>query len=546
MNRKYLFSAIFVGLLLAIVGCRSHTTISDIPTSTVGTAIVQHHGVNRAGAEYGDDWDGWTGQTYYQWPTAAVRKAELDFFAARGMNSVRLPISWERAQHTLNGPLDASYQSSMVEYVNAATSMGFVVVLDLHNYGRYATDAFDAAGKQTSTYKKRVLGDGYLTFEHVSDVWIRLANLFKSNPRVIFNLMNEQHDAHASLDSTAIFAGYQKVLNSVRSTGSKNLILFPNTRSSDTHHWSTWSPQGGPLDSAIAAKVVDSANNMAYDMHSYQGIDSWNTDIVTVTNWARTNGKKLYLSEVGTTTNATAVSNLMAYLGSNSDVWIGWNVWNLDPYSVSTTNTTSMTATTKMSWYAPYLTVGPVQPQVCTYTYQPWSTCTSVGVQSRTVLTKTPEGCIGEPTLTQTCTYVPAPASDVDGDGVLDSDDACPKVKGVKMSTPTSNGCLPLVVTATKTYEWGTGYCKQFVFNNPNPVSVSWKSMIIYLKDGKLRGSNSVWGAVFPNPTQLGTVVVTPTQPEVPIGPGKTISTVGFCADYGISKYVGTNGGISY
>jgi endoglucanase len=316
----------------------------------------QLRGVNRAGAEYGDDWNGWTGQTYYEWPSAPVRANELDYYASKGMNVVRLPISWERLQHTLNGPLDPTYQANLVDYVKAATSMSFSVIIDLHNYGRYAAGAYDSSGAQVNAYTQHVLGDGTLTFAHVADVWTKIATLFVSTPRVIFNLMNEQHDASSSLDSTAIFAGYQTVLNAVRATGATQLILFPNTRSSDTHHWSTWSPQDGPLDAVAALSVTDSADNLAFDMHSYTGTDSWNGDITVVTNWAHANGKRLFLSELGTTSGATAVSTLLTYINSNADVWVGWTVWNLDPYSISVTDQSTgvVSDTPKMTWYAPY------------------------------------------------------------------------------------------------------------------------------------------------------------------------------------------------
>jgi endoglucanase len=320
------------------------------------TTGLQLRGVNRAGAEYGDDWDGWTGQTYYEWPAATVRTNELTYYASKGMNVVRLPISWERLQHTLNGPLDPTYQAHLVDYVNAATSMGFAIIIDLHNFGRYAAGAYNVAGAQVNTYTQHVLGDGTLTFVHIADVWTKIATLFVSNPRMIFNLMNEQHDASSSLDSTAIFAGYQTILNAIRATGATQLILFPNTRSSDTHHWSTWSPQGGPLDSVAALSVTDSANHLAFDMHSYTGTDSWNGDITVVTNWARAHGKRLFLSELGTTSGATAVSTLLTYINSHADVWVGWTVWNLDPYAISATNqsTAVVSDTPKMTWYAPY------------------------------------------------------------------------------------------------------------------------------------------------------------------------------------------------
>jgi endoglucanase len=345
------------------------------------TTGPQLRGVNRAGAEYGDDWCGWLWeQDYYEWPSVAIRTAELSHYASKGMNVVRLPISWERLQPTLNGPLDPTYQASLVDYVTAATSMDFAVIIDLHNYGRYATGAFNSSGVQVNTYTQHILGDGTLTFAHAADVWKKIATLFVGNSRVIFNLMNEQHDAGrpvpsaprektcdigpgliSSLNSTEIFAGYQTVLNAVRATGATQLILFPNTRSSDTQHWSTWSPQGGPLDSVAALNVTDSANNLAFDMHSYTGCkdcDSWNGDITVVTNWARANGKRLFLSELGTESGATVVSTLLTYLNSNADVWVGWTVWNLDPYTISVTNKDvvppTVSDTPKMAWYAPY------------------------------------------------------------------------------------------------------------------------------------------------------------------------------------------------
>lgn len=553
MNKhlKHLALAVIV-LIAALASCTPAPKCPETKTPSVkATTSVRFVGLNRAGPEYGDDWDGWTGQTYYEWPTTTNRRAEFAYYRNKGVNTIRLPISWERLQHTLNGPLDATYQAKMVEYVNEATvTYGFNLVLDLHNYGRYATGAFNSTGGQVSTYTQRTLGDGVLTFAHVSDVWVKLGTIFKDNPKVIFNLMNEQHDAAGTLDSTAIFGGYQDVLNALRSTGATQLVLFPNTRSSDTHHWSTWSPEGGPLDSAIAAKVVDPANNLAYDMHSYQGTDSWNADIQVVTNWARANGKKLFLSELGTTSGSAAVSTILTYLNANSDVWLGWTTWNLDPYTIMVTNLSTgvVTDTAKMAWYAPFLvTSPPAPPPVCTFTYSPWSACQANGTQTRTVVTASPDGCTGTPTIVQSCTYVPpTTTTDTDGDGIIDTSDACPKVKGIKTSDPRTNGCRPLAVTAVKTYDWGTGYCKQYYFKNNNPMPMTWKTMTIYLNDGKLRGyDNGSWGAVFPNPNATGKVVVTPAG-NATVQPGQRLQTVGFCADYGPTKYVGTSGGLTY
>ncbi|MCP3064199.1 glycoside hydrolase family 5 protein [Myxococcus sp. K38C18041901] len=329
---------------------------------------VAYRGINRAGMEYGNDWDGWTGQTYYEMPSSTQANAELAYYKRKGFNLIRLPISWERLQHTLNGPLDGAYSTGMLNYINLATTQGFTLVLDLHNYNRYATGAFDGAGNQTSNYVQRVIGDGTLTVAHLADVWTKLANLVKTNPKVVLNLMNEPHDL--PMNSTTWFSGIQTVINAVRATGSTQLILVPNTRGSDVGHWHTWAPGGGPLDSVAALSITDSANNHAFDMHSYypEGYgsndeSSYGAQLTAVTQWARTNGKKLFLSEMGIPNQAsyaqTQITNALTFMNNNRDVWLGWSPWDLAPWQLTTNSHTgdyTANGVTPINWYAAFLT----------------------------------------------------------------------------------------------------------------------------------------------------------------------------------------------
>lgn len=52
----------------------------------------------------------------------------------------------------------------------------------------------------------------------------------------------------------------------------------------------------------------------------------------------------------------------------------------------------------------------------CTYTYSGWSACTPSGTQSRTVISQTPSGCEGTPSLVQGCTYDPGTRACADND----------------------------------------------------------------------------------------------------------------------------------
>jgi hypothetical protein len=83
---------------------------------------VKYRGLNRAGAEYGDDWDGWTGQEFFAFPTNTELAAELMYYGSKGFNILRLPISWERIQHELYGNLNESYSNQVISFVEQANA----------------------------------------------------------------------------------------------------------------------------------------------------------------------------------------------------------------------------------------------------------------------------------------------------------------------------------------------------------------------------------------------------------------------------------------
>ena len=87
---------------------------------------VRYRGLNRAGAEYGNEWDGWTGQTFYTFPTTAELDSELALYGGKGFNAIRLPISWERLQHSLNDPLDTGYTNHILAFANQANAAGWL------------------------------------------------------------------------------------------------------------------------------------------------------------------------------------------------------------------------------------------------------------------------------------------------------------------------------------------------------------------------------------------------------------------------------------
>lgn len=348
---------------------RKPTSVGPYPTG------VAYRGINRAGAEYGNDWDGWTGQTYYTFPTTGELEAELTYLRGKGFNYVRFPISWERLQHSLNGSLNTSYRDKVIAFVDQCNAAGFRVCIDLHNYGRYATGAFtgDQVDTQSGAYVQRVTGDGTLTFSHWADVWTKIATIFSSYPAnmVDYELMNEPHDL--PMTSTTFFAGVNTVIAAIRAVDTTHLIMVPNTRGSDMDHWDVYSPgdlvlgagNGGPKDSVAALAVTDSANNFCFAMHGYQNTtaDQWTTKTDVVTTWAQTNNRKLFLSEFGLnntlTGGETILSNFLTKLNNASDVWLGWTPWNLQTgannYNVTSTSSYTVDGPA-MPWYQNFLT----------------------------------------------------------------------------------------------------------------------------------------------------------------------------------------------
>jgi endoglucanase len=136
-------------------------------------AGVTFTGVNLAGAEFTENRLPGTYNADYTYPTTA----EVDYFITRkGITTIRLPFRWERLQRSLNGPFDAAELARLQNIVSYANGKGAFVIIDPHNYGKYFNN---------------VIGSPQVPIAAFNDFWTRLANLYRTNSRVIFGLMNE-------------------------------------------------------------------------------------------------------------------------------------------------------------------------------------------------------------------------------------------------------------------------------------------------------------------------------------------------------------------
>jgi endoglucanase len=298
--------------VLATTGSLSFATKVPVPAAADTTSHFDV-GVNMIGPEYVAPKDapaGWVSGIGL-FPT----HGELQYFAAKGMGSIRLALSWETLQPSLNGSLDPAYLAKIKATVADAKALGLDVILDIHNYG---------------SYNGKLIGSADVPTKAFADLWSKLAGNFTSADNVKFDLMNEPQQATAA-DWLAIA---NSAIAAIRATGATQQVLIPGV------HWdggSNWTTTDNGTEFAKKGAIVDSANNYVIEIHQYLDNGSGTADTVisptigverltAVTEWARANGMHLYLGETGVANNAeslAALGNMMDFLKANQDVWTG-------------------------------------------------------------------------------------------------------------------------------------------------------------------------------------------------------------------------------
>jgi endoglucanase len=322
-------------------------------------AQLDFTGVNLTGAEYGQGiYPGEPG-TNYIYPT----DAEVDYFMSKGMNTFRVPFSWERMQQTLSGPLNTAQLGYMDSLVNYATSKGAYVILDPHNFAAYLQ-----AGDSTSS----VIGatGSSVTTADFADLWSRLAAHYSGNSHVIFGLMNEpvgidNGGGRPGGTTEAWLNSANSAISAIRTAGATNLILVPGNGYDGAWSWTQSDPSSnsnfyGTANSLVMNQIVDPGNNYAYEVHQYFDDNSsgssttiTNNDptigvqrLTAFTNWLETNHVRGFLGEFGAGTDNTSLQTMtdtLTYLDANSSAWMGWTYWDAPPPGWNTSDPFSVT-----------------------------------------------------------------------------------------------------------------------------------------------------------------------------------------------------------
>lgn len=281
---------------------------------------LAYTGVNLAGGEFGDRKPGVPaiyGRAYI-YPSAQ----EMDYFAGKGVNVIRLPFRWGDLQPTLNQPLDAVVLGRIKEMVRAATSRKLVVILDPHDYARRDGKVISGPDVPNAAF---------------ADFWAKTAVQFKDNSRVWFGLMNEPHD----LPGEQWLGAANAAIAAIRHVGAKNLILVPGTAWTGAHSW---------ISSGNAVTMLgisDPQNHFIFEVHQYLDKDSSGGSAKAVsatigserlrefTLWCRQHHKRAFLGEFGAADNAVALAatqDMLGYMEQNWDVWAGYTWWAAGPW----------------------------------------------------------------------------------------------------------------------------------------------------------------------------------------------------------------------
>ena len=279
---------------------------------------------------------------------------DVDYLQAKGCNFVRLTFSWEAIQSTLNGTLGtggaaySTYLSQFQALVTYITGKGMYCMIEPHG----------AESSDFAAWKGNAVGTTAVPNTAFANLWMQLAQMYGSNPFVIFGLSNEPCSSSMGGPTggggvAAWFTSCNAAIAAIRTEGAGNLIMVPGQQFTAASQWtSNWYDTGSPQISNMTgvAAIVDPLQNWCISTHLY--VDSngsgAGTDITGATaatsalsamvTAARTAGYKIHLSEFGVQASTTplaqeVVADLVQFLDSNMDVMLGMSWWVHGPSS---------------------------------------------------------------------------------------------------------------------------------------------------------------------------------------------------------------------
>jgi len=447
--------------------------------------IIIPRGVNRMGGEYaclsGLSFDG------------PITQTVVDAMLTWKVNTVRVPLNeqcWLGINSLPASPLTVSqYRTDVQTWVNLLTANGIIPIVEMH-WNNGGTN--QATGQQPMP-----------DLDHSPAFWTSVANTFKSNSSVLFDLHNEPFPGFNNATTTGwlcwkngstapqtspcadvgfAVAGMQTLVNTVRATGATNIIMLGGLAfSNDLSQW-------------LANKPTDSLNNLVASVHIYNfntcsNTSCWDSQIAPVAA-----SVPVIAGEIGENDCAHGfIDLLMSWFDSHNIGYLAWT-WNgyncnTTPALITTQDGTSSNPTAYGQGFRDHLLA---LAGMGTPTPMPTLTPT---------LTPTPTST---PTLTPTPTSTPT----------------------MTPTTGTGSGCR---VHYAITNQWNTGFGTTITITNTGSTVINGWSLRFSFANGQI--ITQLWNGTY---TQSGSAVtVTNVSYNGNIPAGATISSVpGFNANW--------------
>jgi len=229
-----------------------------------GTQVVLH-GVNRSGTEYACV----QGNGIFDGPNDQTSITAIKSWGP--VNAVRVPLNeacWNAESYVNSAYAGTTYINAIKSYVSLLNTNGIVAILDLHwTDGTYTGPSAGCSSAQATCQKPMPDAAQAIPF------WTSVANTFKGNDAVVFDLFNEPYASRATGNTTTGWqcwetgspctgisypvAGMQQMINAVRGAGANNVIMLGGEEySNDLTSWLQYEP-------------TDPDHNLVASWHSY-------------------------------------------------------------------------------------------------------------------------------------------------------------------------------------------------------------------------------------------------------------------------------------
>ncbi|MFE6822412.1 cellulose binding domain-containing protein [Streptomyces sp. NPDC057690] len=280
-------------------------------------------GVNRSGGEFmcvqgRGIWDG------------PVDDASVEAIADWNVDTVRIPLNeecWLGLSNIGSAYGGTNYVNAVKELVTRIEAHGMTPVVELHwNYGQYTGNSAGCSDVHASCQKPMP------DMQYTPSFWTSVANTFKNDQAVVFDLFNEPYPDRATSTTTQAWqcwrdggtcpgigyevAGMQDLVDSVRATGARNVILAGGLAySNDLSQWLTYKPTD-PTGNLAAAYHVYNFNTCANE-------SCWNSTLAPVAAQV-----PLVAGEIGENTCSHGfVDQVMKWFDDRGLSYLGWT-WN--------------------------------------------------------------------------------------------------------------------------------------------------------------------------------------------------------------------------